>query len=686
MRSLRINRALGWLAAGWLAASALNADSVDFIRTADTGGLETRSAALILSGQEGGELPLGVVALPTAYGTPASTGVDLWVTLPGPALADAWPETEEQRVVEEQLVEVYAYVLDEGDGVAAHLSRAFHLDRQAHQTTLAAGQTVTFAARLPLSPGSYSLRVLVLLRQSGRLGLRVQPLQVQAEGAWDALFLAPMDGFLALGHDVENQAPKAYGPSSLVPVEWPELNAFETLHVRAPSSWAQAPTDTRIDVCIHDSSGDEVRRLTVSPRAPSMGVSLWELPLESLDLAPGQYRLRLQPSTSENLDEVGDPKASWTAVRVTGREAVAATAHRIASRSQGAPESSADDAAPQRPQRRLAKAYRGALQHLADGASRQAEQAVMELERRSRAEESASRQAELMVLQASVAAALAVDDVELLVPIMVLHDGLYRTHRRNGDFFLATHSRKLVAYLMELYLERSAAPSAARVRSEIFTSQAGFLLELGSVLAARNALIAALEDDGSLVEARYLQATIAEYVGDYGEAADVFGQLAASGGLDDAGRLRLAVNLRRLGKKTDDTLALLLDLAERPENDWIAVVALQEAASMLWELERGGEARDLLRQGMRRFPEAPRLIIQLASMLDRSARPGEARRLLAGLENLTLDSQPTPRLLYSQWPQHPTDAVRRGLRQRQQELLPSLAVALESVDSVLRAP
>lgn len=656
------------------------------IRTVDTGGLETRSAALILSGQEGGELPVAVVAVPTVH-PPESSGMDLWVTLPGQGLAEVWPETEEQ------LIEIYAYVLDETGSVASHLGRAFHLQEQDHRAALAAGQSVTFAARMSLDPGTYSLRILVLLRQSGRLGLRVQPLQVDGEGAaWNPLFLAPMDGFLALGNEAEISVPAPYGPASRVPVEWPELNVFESLHVQMPSNDAQALRGSAVDIHIHDGGGHSVRRVTVSPReVETSGDSetvLLELALESLDLAPGQYRLRLQPSTSEELGETAARGTPWTDVRVAGQALVAVTSDRITSRAQGdaSTRTPDDGAASRRPERRLGKAYRGALQRLAAGESLQALRAVMELERRSRAEESASRQAELMDMQASLAAALAEDDAELLVPLLVLHDGLYRAHRRNGDFFLATHSRKLVAYLVDLYLERSTSPSALRVRSEIYTSQAGFLLELGSVLAARNALTAALEDDDTLDAARYLQATIAEYIGDYQEAADVFGELAGSDALDAAGRLRLAVNLRRLGKKSDDALNLLLDLAERPEDDWVAVVALQEAASLLWELERRQEAQDLLRQGMERFPQTPRLIIQLASMLDRSARPGEARRFLARLENLTLESKPTPRLLYSQWPRHPAEAARRALRQRQQDLLPNLAAALESVESAPRAP
>lgn len=647
------------------------------IATTDTGGLETRSAALILSGQEGGEIPLAVVAASRGGG---AAGVDLWASLAAEHLLANWPAE-----AEDLLVEVYAYILDERSAVVEYSSQAFRLGRENHGKALAGGEPLHVAAAWDLPPGTYSLRVLVLLRQSGKLAMRIKPLVVTATAdRLEPLFLRPATGLLASA-----EAPGTLGVPGIfelkgtpwMPQEWPDLNVHDRLFVRGED------LPSMVEVVVQDTQGQELRRLSAAPRTRSSARDdarsspLTEIVLEPTGLAPGQYLVSLaSEGTAPDL-------AAATAEMENPRVAV-----RIGQRKSAASQPAVDDssAAPRTPTRRrqLGGAYRAALEQLAAGEIEAAMQAVMALERSALGQGTAKEEGELMTAELSLANFLGQREAEALIPIMVLHEELYRRYRRQQMLLLSTHSRKLVARLIEMHHGGSPTPGAKRLSAEIFTSQAGFLLELGSALAARNALSAALADDDSLAPALYLQATMAEALGDYPKAVDYLRRLAEVDGSRAEGRLRLAVNLKRLGKRNDEAKDLLQQLVSRQENDWVTVVAYQEWATQLWNDGEQQEALRVLMEARERFPQAHRLIVQTASVLDRLGRPGEARKLLKTLDGTTAsgEERATPRLRYSRWPLDEAIAVRRSLRQRQRQHLEVLGHALAVGDGGGRAP
>jgi len=164
-------RALAWLALLAIAAPTF-ADDLAVLRARDTGGLEARSAALVLSGQEGGELDVSVLALPLRQ-LAERTQVGLVIDVGGrDLLAGLDADT--------QLLEIYVYALGAGDQVADFLTQVLDLPLAEPPARLPDGG-VKFFGQLELPLGEHSLRILVLQRQTGRLGLRVVPLEIVAE-------------------------------------------------------------------------------------------------------------------------------------------------------------------------------------------------------------------------------------------------------------------------------------------------------------------------------------------------------------------------------------------------------------------------------------------------------------------------------------------------------------------------
>lgn len=165
-------------------AFALSEGSLGEIESVAAGGLDTRAAALLLSGQEGGDLPSAVAAYPRPAMEDGQGGVDLVVDLAGRGLLEGLGE--EQPLI----VEIYAYALEpssgsgpgSGGGVRGHLTQAFFLEDEETRDQLATAG-IKFLGHLPLPPGTYSLRVMVLHRRADRFSLEVLPVQVPGREA-----------------------------------------------------------------------------------------------------------------------------------------------------------------------------------------------------------------------------------------------------------------------------------------------------------------------------------------------------------------------------------------------------------------------------------------------------------------------------------------------------------------------
>jgi len=163
--------------------------------------------------------------------------------------------------------------------------------------------------------------------------------------------------------------------------------------------------------------------------------------------------------------------------------------------------------------------------------------------------------------------------------------------------------------------------------------------------------------------------------GEYDEAVALLERLTDVAPDTREGRLRLAVNLRRVGRAADAGRTLR-QLLEGPVSDWVAVIATEELADLYVRGGRFATAVGVLEQGIRRFPERSRLRIQLAYALDRL---GEAKRTAAVLDRL--DPRPatagrSPRFVYNRLSSDDRARVRETLVREANARLASLAAAL----------
>jgi thioredoxin-like negative regulator of GroEL len=132
-------------------------------------GLSVESAALLLSGQQGGELPLTGVALPVA-GPEEKARLLLRLRIDGPALLAG-------QTGERLRIEVAFYALGEANSVQATVLQTVEISLADLRGAVEA-QGVDVLAGLDLRPGTYSLRLLVRNPETGRLGLRILPLTI----------------------------------------------------------------------------------------------------------------------------------------------------------------------------------------------------------------------------------------------------------------------------------------------------------------------------------------------------------------------------------------------------------------------------------------------------------------------------------------------------------------------------
>ena len=634
-------------------ATAARADDLPTVRAVDLGGLETRTAALMLSAQEAGDLDVSVVALPLP-GEAGTSRVLLQIRLDGGPLLQGFPTAGAgDGAAAELILEIYAYAIDSQGGLADTLTQAFRLDLGSYLESLSVGG-IRFFGDLDLPPGQYSLRILALQRQFDRLGLSIHPLEVptwsettllpamRREPAQDAVVV------LAAGTDTPPFPVRIEGRPYL-----PAAGSTMTAVATAPYLlMGRGLKDLRAKLV--GMSSEELELGLDNPRPATHGpaeIEILAVEVTGLDFETGDYRLRI--STADDAVWVESPLK----VRPPG-----AAAPEVSSPAPAGDLRAASETRQRGRHQALQGAYSRALGFLAGGDQGQAQQAIMELERREIGTGSDNEQTRLADAELRVAVELSSSDVEVLVPIMTLHETLYRKYHRERRYLLATHSRQILIRLAELYLEHSDSPGARPLVADALVSLAGYLMDIGSRMSAENAYQAALDYKGDHQAALIGLAAIRESYGNYESATEVLQKLGSLRPDDLEISLRLAINLARLdeGKRA---MKLLQGVLEAPEPSWMGAVAAQELARMYEAKKQTTEATEVLETAIERHPQIQRLRIQLASLLDRNGKTTAARQVLAELDVEAGRNEGSPRLRYSHLPSAALYGARRHLAQ-----------------------
>ncbi len=143
------------------------------------------SAALLMSGQEGGDIPLNALALyvPGGPGEAGKARVLVRMRMDGPALLAG-------QAGDALRIETALYVLDSNGGIAASALETVGIDLAAERAAVETSG-VDLLAGFDLKPGAYGLRLLARNTATGRLGVRTFPLAVPDPAKLDKIPLFP---------------------------------------------------------------------------------------------------------------------------------------------------------------------------------------------------------------------------------------------------------------------------------------------------------------------------------------------------------------------------------------------------------------------------------------------------------------------------------------------------------------
>lgn len=325
--------------------------------------------------------------------------------------------------------------------------------------------------------------------------------------------------------------------------------------------------------------------------------------------------------------------------------------------------------------------YRKILAGWAGGQTERAALDLMALETSVVSDEDPNTRKRLLKAEQAVIHEVGASNLETLVPIAMLHHEVYRRYLAQGPrghALVLGHARGMTRDLAILYREQSGSEGAALVSSRILTSLGGMLQDAYQQLPAADMFQLASEMDPNNTAALLGLATVFEKNVRYEIAVDTLRRLLKADPAHAEGKLRLAVNLRRL-EKSEETVPLLQELAASKAEDWIVSLAAQELADLHRETGKLEAARKVLEAAIERIPGDPRLYVQLAAVLDRAGQTRSAQDLMDKVMEMKQQSPVTAaRFYYNTIREETFLAARRFLNENAQSRLSVLAQALDT--------
>lgn len=611
-------------------------------------GVDVRSAALLLSGQQGGPLRAAVTASPVIPADEGGCQLNAWVEVDGQSLVG---EQRHSRVE----VELSIYALAAGQ-VTAFDRVLLPLDLQAVGESVGR-HGVRVHRRLLVPCGSHTLRVLV--RNVGEdtffLGEAQAPLAGQG---WIAQVEASSSLWLEVGGDERPASSPAARP---------------LLRPGATVALALYPPDDE-----KDSFG--VRGRLVVPEGEAEATPMNQARTGG---APGQPRILewVVP------DSAAQGPAQLEVMISTAQDDVVIRLPVSVGRADGPPtwlgplpaeDTSTPAAAPAGvplPAAEVRSEYLGVLQLLADHDFSRAMWAAVALQRRALGDGTAARREHFARAILAVAAELAEEGGWQLPPLLWLHLEAFHSFVDAWDPLHASAAADHVLSLASL-CHRGRCLESVRIPAGLALASLGEAhAQRASWQAAMGYFRRALALAPRLQQARLGAAAVAEWLGEYREVVDILGGPEPRPDAGGEALLRLGVNLQRLGEERR-ARAALQRCAEVGEPEWTKVVAWEELARMELAAGRAREAVAVLQGAVNRLPQEPSLRLLLAYALESSGDVAGATPLFNELAATPGRGEATPRLRYTRRAGGDGSA-RRQLREAAQGALPRLAAGLE---------
>lgn len=272
---------------------------------------------------------------------------------------------------------------------------------------------------------------------------------------------------------------------------------------------------------------------------------------------------------------------------------------------------------------------------------------------------------------------LASGDVNLLMPIIMLHHEAYFRYSEADRRHLAQHSRTMASELAEIFAERSDSPAARSFAGWTLTSFAAYLWSPSNIgMSADLFYRATLVDPANELALEGLAAAW-ERNGDYDKAMATLARALRLQPADPELSLRLALcHLRSPEGKHERARQQLAALTGVEAPAWVRSVAFQELARIQLLAEGPGTAEATLRQGLKVLPGDQQLSLQLAAILDGQRRRGEAIAVLDGIEIGGWERE-SSRQTYDFWEPPDLGETRAELHREMVDGQASLAAALK---------
>ena len=664
-------------------------------------GLPARDVALLVSGQQGGQIAVAIKVFPSASaGKPER--IPWVVDIPGFTLL-SMAEGDAMDL------ELAVYLLSGGGEIAGHEENTLHIT--GIPASWQTGGGLKLLGYLDSTRPPTDLRILVREPSSGAFGNWEMPVPTRAGGTpRTAAFgmaqvtdagpslggssgggamvgtgfegMTGRSGLLALvapdppgawlvvgiggARSDARDAPFSLAGAGAVPATRPVARPGSVLKVALLSEGMPGLLEARGRVIYLDGRPNAAVSARIMSRLPApAGPFEWLEVAVTLpaDVPPGEHALEVTVRPVNGLDagSVGthfrvppsdktDVAVGWPGVPIdeTGKVIALPKANLGARPSE-------EEAPPH-----LKAAYREAVAKYAADGSGESLRALVEVERTALGKGSSGELGRLASAERSVARSFAKGSPQALLGLCLIHLDLYREHSRDQAYLAIGHSRRVVEELAEMLPSGAKDTDGKRLTADILTVFAASLQAVGSYASAERLFVRAAALDSDNVAALMGRADILERLGDAKHTIEILDKVLALHPDHAEAELRLGVNLRRTGSDSAARKRLTACAAGgRPE--WIRAVAWQELASMSLADGNVDDAVRMLREATAAIPADPQLQVLLAATLDRTRHHRDALAVVNSVVDRPAGATPSARLRYAQPPQDDLDAIRHRL-------------------------